>query len=1125
MSSLRGIAGNLPIRHLYRVDYFIASSGDVLLTVNKTYYVGRYPTIEDAQEVIKGILTKLGCNDVEARLLTLPSNINYTPVSEDVIIATMKAWDADVVFPKTLDPTFDFSKNQLVIERSGYDFSGTPTTRQLTTQFTHVVRKPYPDNTDQDLINNNRGLGELELDFAVTENNVEARLALPTHVYSGDQLNFTFEPGFTDGVTTSGSAQISNTSTLSCPPPVCNFSVYGDYAITGNDVLTVDVIAYHISASTPNTAPNGIAAVRFDLYKNDDATPFTSITTSSPTQDENKVPVYRLVYPGILIGSVLSDDDELYVRATVMPYYGPAKSSVRVDYGSSDWNTRYNDFQDVRFVFQQTDLLDVYIAPDGNDTTGDGTEENPYATVVKAMEKFSTSNSNKFQGNIYCMPGTYSYMEFRQTSTTGRDTVKSMLTIQPAPNTTGEVIFLGGNLSGTVSHNGFARNYCLRFKNIYFNYENARNADAGDTVTPGYRTVNQVGSNILCVIFDGCKFRSNPAHTTPTASSNFVFLTARRRFVINCRMEVQLPKLKGWSGCVGSSTCSIFKGNLGNFEVTTADVTCGNQCWSAQTGLWISVTSTELASISLIRDIGNGICCYNELVTTNANQNIITSDFGNNYAYICNMIYASDYDGTTATNATVRLWGDGNIQVVDNILVWHNTVSGGRCNMFYSDAGTTEILRTNISIRNNLFKRWYIKSETFAPPTPARVGNWSVMNCVDVKDNVSGFNYAGINSFPKEFTYTNYESESDTGLVVDNPYSGESGVTGGTKFSGWPRLAPDYAQELGFTVSDYCITTTRAGAFAGLYTLGCGPDRYPAVYVPEEREFTSYGSGFEFAIDCTTATTGFELSLGNTQQVTGITVTQTDNIIVNNAGGGTLLGNQLVVIPNDDSGFNIRFQPGEIFNLSNGKSKAQNFIDAYPGGYIVAYYRDPSDPVNQKRDLLTLTPYPSNVNYVLASVVAGFNLDGTVNSLTNPGQTFSGLVGGEPVRFEFYAPTFAKYTSKVIDFADVASANGQPPLNNVERIPTTPYPFLATISWSGNLGTIYMKVSNNEFSTGDFASLGTDWKPVSNGSVISATSGDYVGFVRVANKVGSGVITLTDYYNSSVIDTFDLSIT
>lgn len=1127
MSSLRGIASNLPIRHLYRVDYFTATSGEILLTINKTFYVGRYSTIEDAQEVVKGILTKLGCSNVEERLLTLPSNINYTPIEEQTLLVTMNSWDADLTFPKTLSPTFDFTKNIVIVQRSGYDFSGNQVTRQISENFSpglsHIVRLPYPENTDQDLVNNNAGTGTLDLDFAVTKNNVTARMAMPFYIYDTDAVSLSYNPGFSDGITTSGSAQVTNASTLASPPPVCNFSTYGDYAIMDGDNLVVDVLAYHISASAPNRAPNGISAVKFELFRNDETTVRYTITVSSTTLDENKVPVYRLFLPEIFLSTLFSPDDVIYIRATVLPWYGVSKSSVRVVYGSTDWNNRYNDFQDVRVVFKPIDNLDVYIAPDGNDTTGDGTKENPYLTTRKAMAKFATANNNKFQGNIYCAPGTYAYLEYAQNNVTGRDTIRYMITIQRDPTTSGEVIFAGGNLSGNTADNKFRRNYCLRFKNIYFDYSNARNNNVGDGITPGYRTVDQAqAADILCVIFDGCKFKSNDAHTAPSASNNFVLLTARRRFVVNCQMIKQIPVNRGWSGAIGSSTCSVFKGNLGNFYIATADVTCGNQVWSSSTGLWIAVTSVELPTVSLVRDIGNGICCYNELVTTNANQNVVTADFGNNYAFVCNMIYASNYDGSTATNATVRLWGDGNISVIDNVLIWHNTVSGGRCNMFYSDVGTDEILRTNISIRNNIFKRWYIKSETFAPPNSTRVGNWSVMNSVDIRDNVAGFNYAGVNSFPREFKYTNeYESESDVGLVIDNPYSGETGVTGGDKFSGWPRLASDYASELGFTVSDFCVTFTRAGAFAGLYTLGCGPDRYPAVFVPTEPEFNSYGSGFEFAISGTAANQAYGLSIGTTQLLGSVTLTQTNSILDTSQ---TLLGNQVSLYPTSNNAFEIRFRPSSLFDLNNGKTRAQNFIDAYPGGYVLAYYKNPATIGNQLRSLLTLSVFPDNPNYVSASAVTTFTYDGTI-PVVNSGGTTDGLLVGETLRLEFYKPAFINFVPPTLDLLNVSSTNGQPPFNNVARILDANYPLLATVSWSGNLGTIYMKVSDTEFSTTDFATLGTGWKPITSGSVITAGYGNYIGFTRVSNKVGSGVITLTDYYTNATIDTFDLSIT
>ena len=49
--------------------------------------------------------------------------------------------------------------------------------------------------------------------------------------------------------------------------------------------------------------------------------------------------------------------------------------------------------------------VDVYVATDGSDETGDGTEANPFATIEKALDTAATA----LNANVYIKPGTYNY--------------------------------------------------------------------------------------------------------------------------------------------------------------------------------------------------------------------------------------------------------------------------------------------------------------------------------------------------------------------------------------------------------------------------------------------------------------------------------------------------------------------------------------------------------------------------------------------------------------------------------------------------------------------------------------------------------------------------------------------
>lgn len=60
----------------------------------------------------------------------------------------------------------------------------------------------------------------------------------------------------------------------------------------------------------------------------------------------------------------------------------------------------------------------IYVATDGNDTTGDGTEENPYATIYKANETITdSSETNKYE--IIVKQGTYTDLQGKYSGVDG----------------------------------------------------------------------------------------------------------------------------------------------------------------------------------------------------------------------------------------------------------------------------------------------------------------------------------------------------------------------------------------------------------------------------------------------------------------------------------------------------------------------------------------------------------------------------------------------------------------------------------------------------------------------------------------------------------------------------------
>lgn len=96
--------------------------------------------------------------------------------------------------------------------------------------------------------------------------------------------------------------------------------------------------------------------------------------------------------------------------------------------------------------------------------------------------------------------------------------------------------------------------------------------------------------------------------------------------------------------------------------------------------------------------------------------------------------------------------GDGHITNCFNLLIWQNTIVGGRHNCAYNDTAPGPYIKINWSLKQNIMFKHAVKNDvTFDIPT--LTGNWSVVNGVgsvgNIYPEVLGVNAAG--SFLHEF--------------------------------------------------------------------------------------------------------------------------------------------------------------------------------------------------------------------------------------------------------------------------------------------------------------------------------------------------------------------------------------
>lgn len=85
MSSLRAIAAGVPVRYLRYLEYIPTADGRIALKVNNTTLVGIFNTVQDAEEVAKGLLTRFGCNNPDARLPQVPTKTSMSSMFTNAI--------------------------------------------------------------------------------------------------------------------------------------------------------------------------------------------------------------------------------------------------------------------------------------------------------------------------------------------------------------------------------------------------------------------------------------------------------------------------------------------------------------------------------------------------------------------------------------------------------------------------------------------------------------------------------------------------------------------------------------------------------------------------------------------------------------------------------------------------------------------------------------------------------------------------------------------------------------------------------------------------------------------------------------------------------------------------------
>jgi hypothetical protein len=635
------------------------------------------------------------------------------------------------------------AKIRLDLTSPGFDASGNPTTISRTVYGTIPVRLPYPAST-----------GSFDaMDETNTGGGVTVKIALSDFVYAGDtNITATVGSGFyTQGSVTNNAITIPvvNNSTYQYPKVVGRWAWPG-YEIVGSNFL-VEATAFNRFAQYGKP----VAAVVFtatDQHGNSVSSTVTQVTKSTRTGDANVV----LVYATTINTAPLTQGDQITVNFKAYPWVGTNTSTLNTDLVANGGDGLLTHDLNLGPLFETLDkdgtygrgyaLIDatatstgvVYNSQAAAESAGTATAFKTPEAAGAAIKLYqnSTYGRNNLSGGVGLFTsGSYYF----NTGSTVYDssTTPSWFTLMPAST--------ASRSSVTLSWLNSARFLTGKLK--------LQNLTIATTSTVSLVMSRQDPLNDA-VWFDN-NLINMPAKGDAIASLLAAYATQNTILSYNGTPN----SIRGGNGLAGYGSYNapfyLVRGNtVPNHVLISGPIInlLGNQ----------NIYPTDTKSTT----IDNFIVAYNSVYNMPA---AITSAVSNN---ILNgeAIVQNVFENYTSGPALSFAADNSTANDVSNVMVWNNTIAGGRYNHAYNEgfvSGTSCALtqdlylrRDNWSERNNSLTDINEKTDTFrnlCPASGARTGNWATVYGVGISNQRSlnatilhtsgGMSFSGINSF------------------------------------------------------------------------------------------------------------------------------------------------------------------------------------------------------------------------------------------------------------------------------------------------------------------------------------------------------------------------------------------
>jgi len=649
----------------------------------------------------------------------------------DILSVTVRAdgWEADVVMEGLAtggtynfglgangDPATGTPKIKFTVVSLGFDNTGAATTITRTVYGTKQVRKPYPNQAQNQESNDG--------------SNTTVRIALSDYIYAKDAtgagnsgtapvvniLAGFYTSGGTPNNASGAGFAVTNSSAATYPKVVGNWSWPGFNRVTGDFPLRA--VAFH--ANGMNGRP--VACVKFTAADTHGHTATTTVI--DPTDDNtvgDAVPVVE--YVGTMAVSSLTTLDVLTCNFQAFPWIGDTDSILDTTVGGTAQPTPL--YGPITQLLDKSGTYGVTVAcvdPAGNDSGGSigqavdigsyvqGTTR-PFLTIGKAAAAIAAyNNSNRSRntvggGIIYLNNGTYAWAGTANSyGTTPSDWLK--ITRSPASSSRAAVVIA---------------------------------SQSNDRVTGGRQwfydvtitaTSNLWMSSAGVSWFDNCTIDQ----TGVSASYAFIYSTTHW-YVTRCTITKIQQGLRPYS--TENSPICIVRGN------TIAQDGVG--ALFAYTVLGNVTQGTRTLDGLLLQSYGGQtiptntqpIIAFNKLLGMKSSSSAILSCFPTTATSGMALVQNVIENISTGSANLVAIAGDGSTgaNAVNNVIIWNNVLVGQRINLAYNDTAANAPVRTKWSVKNNLADDYNLKSDVFASDG-GNVGNWSQLYGVNHSGNV-----------------------------------------------------------------------------------------------------------------------------------------------------------------------------------------------------------------------------------------------------------------------------------------------------------------------------------------------------------------------------------------------------